>query len=62
VTTASPHNHALLKGLGADAVFDYKDPDVSTKIRAWAKENGGVNIALNTGGTYCLFDVLHVVG
>lgn len=32
--TASPHNFDLLKRLGADAVFDYKDPDCGAKIRA----------------------------
>lgn len=32
LATASPRNHELLKSLGADAVFDYKDPAVSAKI------------------------------
>ena len=32
-TTSSPHNFDLLKRLGADHVFDYKDPDVAAKIR-----------------------------
>jgi len=32
-TTASPSNHELLKSLGADHIFDYKDPEVSKKIR-----------------------------
>lgn len=40
VTTASPHNHELVKSLGADAVFDYKDPEVASKIKAWVKGNG----------------------
>ncbi|KAK7032764.1 chaperonin 10-like protein [Favolaschia claudopus] len=35
VTTASPKNHELLKTLGADAVFDYRDAEVVSKIRAW---------------------------
>lgn len=51
VTTASPHNHGLLKKLGADATFDYKDPEVGEKIRAWAKEKGyesGVQKALDS--------------
>ncbi|KAI0780487.1 GroES-like protein [Trametes elegans] len=34
VTTASPHNFALVGSLGASAVFDYKEPDVVTKIKA----------------------------
>jgi len=48
VTTASPHNHALLKRLGADAVFDYRDPDVSKKISKWGEEYGGIGAALDT--------------
>ena len=38
VTTASPHNFELVKSLGALAVFDYKDPNVSTKIHEWVKD------------------------
>ena len=38
VTTASPHNFELVKSLGASAVFDYKDPKVSTKIQEWIKD------------------------
>ncbi|EOA88144.1 uncharacterized protein SETTUDRAFT_168565 [Exserohilum turcica Et28A] len=33
VATASPHNFELLRRLGADHVFDYKEPDVGAKIR-----------------------------
>ncbi|KAH9846081.1 GroES-like protein [Lenzites betulinus] len=33
VTTASPRNFDLVKSLGADAVFDYHDDDVVTKIK-----------------------------
>ncbi|KAI0636514.1 GroES-like protein [Trametes polyzona] len=33
VTTASPRNFDLVKSLGADAVFDYRDPDVVMKIK-----------------------------
>ncbi|KAF7330297.1 Zinc-binding oxidoreductase [Mycena venus] len=36
IATASPKNHALLESLGADVVFDYRDPEVTSKIRAWA--------------------------
>ncbi|KAJ6577394.1 dehydrogenase [Mycena capillaripes] len=35
VATASPRNHALLTTLGADAVFDYRDPEVVEKIRVY---------------------------
>jgi len=33
VSTSSPHNFDLLKKLGADEVYDYKEPDVGAKIR-----------------------------
>ena len=33
IATASPHNFDLLRKLGADQVFDYKEPDVGAKIR-----------------------------
>ncbi|KAL1947847.1 hypothetical protein VTO73DRAFT_13571 [Trametes versicolor] len=32
-TTASPRNFDLVRSLGADAVFDYRDPDVVAKIK-----------------------------
>ncbi|KAH9941955.1 GroES-like protein [Amylocystis lapponica] len=34
VSTASPRNFELVKSFGADAVFDYKDPDVVEKIKS----------------------------
>lgn len=52
ITTGSPRNHALLKSVGADAVFDYHDPDVVQKIRQWVSEKGfgpiGIQKALDT--------------
>jgi NADPH:quinone reductase-like Zn-dependent oxidoreductase len=33
IATASPHNFDLLRKLGADQVFDYKEADVGAKIR-----------------------------
>jgi NADPH:quinone reductase-like Zn-dependent oxidoreductase len=33
ISTSSPHNFDLLKKLGADEVFDYKEADVGAKIR-----------------------------
>jgi NADPH:quinone reductase-like Zn-dependent oxidoreductase len=38
IATASPFNHDLVKSLGASVVFDYKDPEVVSKIKA---ETGG---------------------
>lgn len=32
ITTCSPHNTDFVKSLGADAVYDYRDPDVGKKI------------------------------
>ena len=37
VATASPHNHALVKELGADAVFDYNDPSCAEMIKEYTK-------------------------
>ncbi|KAH9951701.1 GroES-like protein [Amylocystis lapponica] len=34
VSTASPRNFELVKSFGADAVFDYNDPDVVEKIKS----------------------------
>ncbi|KAI0797122.1 GroES-like protein [Abortiporus biennis] len=38
VTVASPRNFDLVKSYGADAVFDYKDPDVVEKIKEVTKD------------------------
>jgi NADPH:quinone reductase-like Zn-dependent oxidoreductase len=67
VATASPHSWSLLQSLGADAVFDYRDSEVSKKILHWAggelvygldciSEESTVPIASNsmTGGTLVL--------
>jgi NADPH:quinone reductase-like Zn-dependent oxidoreductase len=39
LTTASPARHDYLKGLGADICFDYKDPNVVSKIKEATKNN-----------------------
>jgi NADPH:quinone reductase-like Zn-dependent oxidoreductase len=67
VATAPPHSWALLQSLGAEAIFDYRDPEVSKKIKDWAKgellygldcisDETTVPSATNsmTGGTICL--------
>lgn len=46
ITTASPKNFDLVKGLGADEVFDYRDEGVVEKIRA-ATDNG-LDIVVDT--------------
>ena len=67
VVTASPANHEFLKSLGAEAAFDYRDPEAGKKIKEWAggelvygldciSENTTVPLASNamTGGTLVL--------
>ena len=44
-TTASSHHHESLKKLGADEVFDYKDPEVAQKIKA--ASGGKIKICLD---------------
>ncbi|KAM3426203.1 hypothetical protein NHJ13734_009599 [Beauveria thailandica] len=46
ITTCSPHNNALVKALGADAVFDYHDPDCAARIREYT--NDKLTIAWDT--------------
>ncbi len=65
--TASPHNFDLLRKLGADHVFDYRDPEVGSKINKASNdklklvfdcisEHGSPDIAAaaisSTGGRY----------
>jgi NADPH:quinone reductase-like Zn-dependent oxidoreductase len=45
-TTASPKNFDLVKGLGADEVFDYKDENVVEKIRT--ATGNTLDIAIDT--------------
>ncbi|EPS29679.1 Protein TOXD [Penicillium oxalicum] len=33
ITTCSPHNFDLVRSLGADSVYDYKDPEAAANIR-----------------------------
>jgi NADPH:quinone reductase-like Zn-dependent oxidoreductase len=49
--TASPKHHDLVKKLGADAVFDYKDSDVVSKIVDAVKKDG---VYLHTA--HCVVD------
>ena len=39
VTTASPHNFRLLRSLGTTAVFEYRDPEAVTKIKAVTEDS-----------------------
>ncbi|KNG81698.1 protein TOXD [Aspergillus nomiae NRRL 13137] len=38
ITTCSPHNFDMVRSLGADAVFDYRDPDCGKKIRDYTND------------------------
>ncbi|KAK3718373.1 hypothetical protein LTR37_005186 [Vermiconidia calcicola] len=38
IATASKHNEPLLKSLGADEVFDYKEPDCARRIRDYTND------------------------
>ncbi|KAL2279291.1 hypothetical protein FJTKL_13501 [Diaporthe vaccinii] len=47
ITTCSPHNFTMVRDLGADAVFDYKSPNVGSNIRE-----------LTRNGLYHAFDCI----
>lgn len=54
VSTASPRNHELVKSVGAEAVFDYRDPEVNEKIRKWAADKNykdGIQLAFDAVST-----------
>lgn len=48
--TASPAAHGLMRKLGADEVFDYRDPDVVDAIKKAAGDEG-VFAAYDTAGS-----------
>ena len=39
ITTYSPRNFDLVKSLGADAAFDYNDPECAAKIKEYTKDD-----------------------
>jgi NADPH:quinone reductase-like Zn-dependent oxidoreductase len=41
LVTCSPHSDQLVKSYGAEAAFDYKDPDCAAKIRTYTKNGLG---------------------
>lgn len=67
ITTASAHNHAFCKGLGASHVVDYASPSVAADVVAAVQQSGkhfaGVydSISLPESVKHC-FEVLQKVG
>ncbi|OKL64423.1 Protein TOXD [Talaromyces atroroseus] len=56
LTTCSPHNFDLVRSLGADAVFDYKDPNSAKEIRTYTKNDLKLvldTISLDSSAQYC---------
>jgi NADPH:quinone reductase-like Zn-dependent oxidoreductase len=54
ITTASLKNHDWLKSLGATTCFDYRDPEVVSKIKQAAGKDGvyaAVDCACEEGST-----------
>ncbi|VDB96004.1 unnamed protein product [Peniophora sp. CBMAI 1063] len=59
--TASPAAHNELRALGASQVFDYKDPDIVTKIQATSGNKGiiyAVDCVCEKGSTEATIDVI----
>ncbi|KAE8350331.1 chaperonin 10-like protein [Aspergillus coremiiformis] len=56
LATCSPHNFDLVKSLGADVVFDYKDPNSAAAIRKYTDDNLKLvldTISLKSSAEYC---------
>lgn len=59
VASARSEDHGLVRSLGAEAVFDYRDPDLVDQVRAVAPD--GVDIQWDTSGHGLLADAAQVV-
>ena len=56
ITTCSPHNFDLVKGLGADEVYDYKDTSTASTIRTVTDNNLKLvfdTISTSSSALYC---------
>lgn len=53
IATASPARHDLLRDLGATHCFDYRDPGVTSKIRAAVQDSGAgrLSYAIDVAGS-----------
>jgi NADPH:quinone reductase-like Zn-dependent oxidoreductase len=60
LATARPHDDAACVAAGADAVVDYRDPDVVQRLRDLAPD--GVDVHLDTAGRHDLDTALALVG
>jgi len=56
-TTAAKHNHKRLKQLGADAVFDYKDKNLISKIQRELGSQGFTAVIDSIGGDNTLRNI-----
>jgi NADPH:quinone reductase-like Zn-dependent oxidoreductase len=56
VATASPENHDLVKSRGADAVFDYHDPECAKQIKEYT--NGKIPFVLDCISTEASFNLI----
>jgi NADPH:quinone reductase-like Zn-dependent oxidoreductase len=56
ITTCSPRNFDLVKSLGANAVFDYSDPNAAAEIRKYTNNNLKLvldTISLESSAAFC---------
>ncbi|GAA6039398.1 hypothetical protein JCM8097_002837 [Rhodosporidiobolus ruineniae] len=59
VATASERNHALVRSLGADAVYDYRSPRWVEDVRAFASSSSSSSSSSSAGGAVTLaFDCI----
>ena len=63
-TTASKHNHKVLKKLGADAVFDYRDKNICSNIRRELGPQGFDAVIDSIGGETTIrnIELMHFCG
>lgn len=60
IASARDKDHERVRDLGADKVFDYRDPDLADQVRAVAPD--GVDVHWDTSGKATLNDASRIVG